>query len=204
MFYVSDRNLLIHEPKVFEEISFVSQLIIHEASCDYDGYVLTSTSIDLDVYPICVADVVILNDKPYEIVEVISATKLRLSQVRASITDPYIKGIYCLGGKFSIATFKHQAVIVHKSLLLEYGIDEDDLRSFDTLQALETVAILAKIYTAAIHFNENGDLVLKDKANYYQTQYASLKERLVLDVNSKSGESINHKIYLGCSQLKRL
>ncbi|QQE13585.1 hypothetical protein JD969_09040 [Planctomycetota bacterium] len=203
MCFISDRDLLLYEPNILNEVIFTSQNIIENAACDFDGFVLTSDAVDFNEYPIQAGGILKLNDKSYEIVEKISANKLRLSQIRVNASDPYIKGSYSQNGVFSVPTFKHQISLVHESLLSHLNVEQDQILDINNIQEIEANLVLFQIYSAAIAMGEEGHFMNKIKMEHYDKKYKNLIERLAIEIDSDSESVPNHLIHLNSIQLKR-
>jgi len=193
MNFSTDRDLLMYEPTLFQDVPWASQQRLELSDVQTMGTTLTSESADFALTDIGVGNVVLVEARPYEIIKRLSATELRISQLRARLIDEPIP--VAEGGMQSavIRTFEPQAALVHDQLLHMLGMDPDHPRvsadeqtivSMASMARLEALGTLQQIFSgaAAVTGDNEG---LHQKATQYEHafRHALHRSTVLLDVD---------------------
>lgn len=177
-----DRHLLSLEPAVFTKCAFPQQTL-GTGTADVAGTTLTAAGADFSACGVKPGHVVVLNDVPYEIVAVPTATTLTVSLVRISESDPPLPLPALTGASFRISTFDPQHADSARVLLARLNLTEaaaEELETRDLLPLACAVCALAAIYRAVSTgtANPNSGVISDDwaalKARWYETSFRTL------------------------------
>jgi len=125
--FAQDRDLLIHEPNMHREVSWLGQRLV-SGSANISGTTLTATSAsaDFDDAGVGAGSVVVVDGVALEVVSRIDADELEVSVVRGSVEDGAIGPGDATGCPFEVFSFAPQRSIVHGQVLRMLGIEEGE------------------------------------------------------------------------------
>ncbi len=187
-----DRDLLVLEPNLWRDLAFAGQRVVTGADGVLAGTTLTSAGSDFLTAGAEAGQVALVAEVPVEVTDVLSATVLEVSRLRADREGALLPPAAGTGLSFSITTFAPQRTIVHTELLRALGLDPDD-EAIDPVAAvltvspmilLESLGVLAMLFAAASGMAAESD-ALWTKSLLYRERFsrlrASLTVRLDLD-----------------------
>jgi len=192
MSFSTDRDLLALEPALFSEVLFASQKRVELSDGVIAGTTLTSATANFESAQVDAGDVLLIADKPCEVVARNSATSLTISQLRDHISDDALPP----GDGSSLAvvhrTFAPQAELIHDELLRLLGIDaeghstltEDAIVSLSVMRDLGVLLTLARLYEAATTIsNEDSFNLLRTKATSYRARFREAARSSVIHLD---------------------
>ena len=198
MNFSTDRNLLMLEPGVFNDVPFVAQERLRVTDASVSGTTVTSASADFAAAQVDAGSVVSIAGIPAEVVARVSATELTVSRVRQRASDAAIPPVPGSNLELIVRTFAPQAALVHDCLLRMVGVDPDDANSpitesmivsLSTMTHLEALGTLERVYAGAVALvGENGD-IWKKAADYHRRFGAACRGariRMDLDGDGKA------------------
>jgi hypothetical protein len=205
--FSNDVDLLKHEPKLFTEFYFPSQVLASGTSGVLSGTTFTKSGVNFIAAGVSAGGVVYLKsasgtlDGAFEIVAVDSATQLTVSVVRADATAAAVAPPAAADAAYRVATFAPQA---HEAMLLLmrcFGIKADDAETLiepEELRMASVFVILASVYATLTGDAETSEELWK-KSLHYRTLFEHAREILRLDIDTdndgqsdevKQGDSI--------------
>jgi len=209
MNFSSDRDLLIYEPTLFNDVPFVSQQRLSVNDAELSGTTLSSITADFISAQVETGSVVLVDRRPFEVGQVVDDTTLQVSLLRARTSDPLIPGDDGTGLSLIVRTFSPQVSLVHDALLRmlgidtpDSGLDEEAVVSLEAMARLESLGTLERIYSSAASLTGNNEGLLY-KAGGYRRLFldAAARHPIQIDVN---GDGLpDEKRYLGLGRLVR-
>jgi hypothetical protein len=191
--FSNDVDLLKHEPKLFTEFYFPSQVVAGGTGGTLSGTTFTKAGANFIAAGIAAGGVIYLKsvsgtlDGAFEIVSVDSATQLTVSVLRADASaaavPPFPAGTDVT---YRIATFAPQA---HEAMLLLmrcFGMKADDAEHLiepEKLRGASVFIILASVYATLTGDAETSEEHWK-KSLHYRTLFEHARETLRLDVDT--------------------
>lgn len=188
--FAADRDLLVIEPNLFRDVSFLSQRLLKTTGSIGAG-VLTLTSGDAAAVGIDAGHVVLHEETALEVTERLSSTTLAVSLLRASVDDPAIPPSDVGSGVVIVATFAPQIALVHETILAMLGIDstgadgslaEAQILNPRELMRVEALGALHLVYDAAAPL-AGPDSAAWARAGMYRTRYARERWRAAARVD---------------------
>lgn len=192
--FATDRDLLALEPRLFFDIAWTAQKLVDAtgASINSAGDTLTLSGVDFESLGIEGGFVVVAGQAPYEVVERLAPTQLRISRLRAGTHYPLIPGAPAPDVSLVISTFRPQIGIVHGQLLRTLGIEpgsqespkESDITNPRALALAEALGALHLVFASAAAL-VSFDSPLWAKARLYRERYAAERQRIaaLVDLN---------------------
>lgn len=188
MTFATDRDILVLEPNLFRDVKFSGQILVSAADGSVSGTTLTSISSDFSAQQITVGEVVLIEQVPVEVIDVLSATTLTVSRLRGDINGNAIPPGPGIGLQFEIVSFVPQVSIVHQLLLQAFGIDqqanlgdpqESNILNDQEVALVEALGSLHLIYAGASALvGEQG--LLWNKSQMYRDRFHAAREQLIL------------------------
>lgn len=163
----TDRDLLILEPRLFNDLGFLSQRLFRSttASIDAAGAVITDTTASpFDTPSLAPGHILLINaHTPVELLSITSPSQAAISRIRAAANDPAIPAPDLAGPVASLDcfTFAPQIALIRAQLLRTLGLipgpttdphadlGEDRITDTCALDHATTLGALHAIYTAA-------------------------------------------------------
>ncbi|RMH11874.1 MAG: hypothetical protein D6695_08120 [Planctomycetota bacterium] len=126
MAFATDRDLLVLEPALFREVSWLGQRLV-SGTGSASGTALTMSSQDVlfDAAGVGAGHVVLVNQTAYEVIDRVSSTVLTISRLRESSQDVPIPVAGASGAEVVVATFGPQIAMVHRQVMRMLGIEPD-------------------------------------------------------------------------------
>lgn len=195
--FALDRDLLVYEPGLFREVAWAGQTLVHNesASVSANGTTVTIAGTDLQALNVqagMVAQLATLG--ACEITEVIAATQMTVSRLRARLSDdPMPLTTSVTNDTASIQTFAPQIELMHGVLLASLGlvadnasgaagdagtgaVEEHQVLNARELAPLEALGALHIIYGSAAPL-AGPNSILWTKAEMYRNRFARAKAR---------------------------
>jgi hypothetical protein len=193
MNFSTDRDLLIYEPTLFQDVPWASQERAHVTDAVTSGTTLTSVNGDFASAAVGVGHVVMIDQTPYEVISRLSSTELKISRLRARLTD---EALPVPPGSEQVAivrTFEPQAAMLHEQLLHLLGLEsergsarvtEQAIISVSVMARLEALGTLERVFSGAAAMTGDNE-ALHRKATEYREQFAHALRRatILLDVD---------------------
>lgn len=126
MNFSTDRDLLLYEPTLFNDLPWVSQQRLRVTDGDVTGTTLTSAQADFEAAQVDAGSVLLVGKLPVEVIARIDSMTLTVSLPRTRTTDAAIPPGDVSSATVIARTFAPQAELVCGSLLRMLGLDSDD------------------------------------------------------------------------------
>lgn len=196
--FATDRDLLALEPRLFHDIAWSAQKLVEAAGASINsaGDMLTLAGADFEALGVGAGFVVLAGLTPYEVIERLSATELRISRLRADVHHPLIPAAPGAGLGVLVSTFRPQIGIVHAQLLRALGIEpgaaavpgvpaEPDITNPRALALTEALGALHLVFASAAAL-VTFDSPLWTKARLYRERFAAERQRVaaLVDLNA--------------------
>lgn len=149
MNFSTDRDLIISEPTVFDDLPLLAQQPVNVTDAAVAGTTLTSAAADFVAAQVEPGSVVLIAGVAHEVTARADAHTLTVSLLRARLSDPPIPGTQGEGLACVARTFAPQAALVHDALVALLGVDEDAIVSLSAMARLETLGTLERLYAGA-------------------------------------------------------
>lgn len=185
--FASDRDLLVYEPRLFEEVAFASQTVLASGACEIasDGVTLEVASVDLAALGVDAGWVAVVDGVAVEVIARESATTLTISRLRASVGDAPMPLVAGKGLGIRIATFRPQIAVVHDQVLVSLGVgasagmglEASSILNAGALKRVESFGALYLVFSGAAAL-VGYDSVLWQKAQMYLARYGSERVRV--------------------------
>ena len=214
MNFSTDRDLLLLEPRVFNDVAFIAQEFVHESDGAVSATTLTSVQADFEMADVDAGSVVLISQVPHEVVERIDANMLTISLPRARTSDVAVPGESGSSQEIIVRTFRQQAALVHDALLRMIGIDPDDsggldedaVISLNLMAKLEALGTLERVYSAAQLYDSMGETdntYFREKADEYRSRFATARERATILIDVNQDGLAEERRRLGLIRLRR-
>ncbi|MBX3359694.1 MAG: hypothetical protein KF745_14840 [Phycisphaeraceae bacterium] len=150
--FAADRDLLILEPSLFRDISFLAQRIL-ETTGSTSGATLTITG-DAASPGVTTGHVVLVGGVPLEVLARTTATVLEVSRPRLDSESPPVTPPTLTAQPVTVTTFLPQIALAHASVLRMIGVEPGDpaesrITNARSLRLLESLIALGLVYDAA-------------------------------------------------------
>lgn len=195
--FASDRDLLVYEPRLFNEVGFAAQRVLDSASgggLDSNGTTLTVSVARFVDWGVQAGWVAVIADVPAEVVTRFNQTQLYVSKLR----DDPSGGAVPIGGSGSglsvrVATFRPQLAVIHGVILRGLGIEpgivgpdgvsETSIRNPAALARAECLGALHMIYSAAAVLAGESSLHWA-KAKMYAERFDTERRRVGAEIDT--------------------
>lgn len=197
--FATDRDLLIVEPSLFRDVSFLGQQIFR-GTVRLDSGVLSIVAAPTDFTQSAVAPghIIVVDERPYEILARTGASTLSVSLLRAAPDGNPILPANFIDRAGIITTFDPQIALVHDRMLRLLGLDaasaaadptglaltQDHITNPHDLRLAEALGALHVIYSAA-SAQQSADSPTARRAELYRRRHAeeSRQVRIHLDID---------------------
>lgn len=212
MNFSTDRDLLLYEPTLYADVTWVSQQRLNVNDGMMTGTTLTSALADFEDAGVDTGSVVLVNQTPLEVVERVNDMTLTVSMLRARTTDPLIPPGDTSNAAVIVRSFAPQAELVCASLLRMLGLDSDDSEkalgadsvvSLSLMARLEALGTLERVFSSAAALSADNDVLLFKAAEYRRRLYEAAS-RLPVQVDTTGDGLPDERRYLGIGRLTRV
>jgi hypothetical protein len=211
MNFSTDRDLLLYEPTLFNDLPWVSQQRLSVTDGEVTGTTLTSASADFSSAQVDAGCVLLVNTTPVEVVQRIDAMTLTVSLLRTRTTDSVIPPGDVSAASVVVRTFAPQAELFGASLLRMLGLNADDpdqpldaeaVLSLSVMARLEALGTLERVHSSAAALTGDNDALLF-KAASYRRRFLEAASRSPIQIDTTGDGLANEKRYVGVSRLVR-
>lgn len=211
MNFSTDRDLLLYEPTLFNDLTWVSQQRLSVSDAAVTGTTLTSALADFDAAQVDVGSVLLVANTPVEVLARIDAMTLTVSLIRARTTDTAIPPGDVAAAAVVARTFAPQAELVCGSLLRMLGLDNDDpdqpldaeaVVSLSLMARLETLGTLERVFSSAAALTGDNDALLF-KAAEYRRRLFEAASRCPVQIDTTGDGLPDEKRYIGVTRMTR-
>ncbi len=212
MNFSTDRDLLLYEPTLFNDLPWVCQQRLSVTDGEVSGTTLTSIAADFELAQVEAGGVVLIDKTPVEVVERVDAMTLTVSLLRARLSDAAIPPGDGASKAVIVRTFAPQAELVCASLLRMLGLDSEDpeqpldadaVVSLSLMARLEMLGTLERVFSSAAALTGNNDGLLF-KAAEYRRRLLEAASRSPVQVDTNGDGLPDEKRYIGLSRLTRV
>ena len=206
--FANDRSLLLLEPNLFIDVVFTGQKLIDASDGVTSGTTLSSASSDFVEQNVHTGQVAVVEGVSYEILDVLSATALTISRLRADEESAAVPPPSGSNLSISIVTFDPQIALVHQQIMrvirshapdsIVVGSDENDVKNAilrtEPLKQIEAMGTLFVIFSGASVFASDDDSFWR-KARLYEDRFRQAVARYELKFDTDgdgNAESTHH------------
>lgn len=183
MSFATDKDLLVLEPNLFRDLTYLGQTLAGGTDGALAGTQLTSASSNFGAVGVTGGHVVVVNGMALEVIARVSGTVLEVSKLRPLEDGPVIPPGPVTGAMFTVTSFGPQIAHVHAELMAALGIgvsgsehSEAQIVNGREMARLEGLGALAVVFMgAAALVGEAG--LLWTKAQSYRDRYHALRRR---------------------------
>lgn len=180
----TDRDLLILEPALFRDLSFLGQQVFRNTASLAAG-VLTAVSGSLEAAGLATGHVVLVDDRPMEVLARTGATTATVSLLRADDDGPAIPPADFSPRPALVTSFAPQIAMVHAEMLHLLGLSnpaegapaEADILNPRDLRRAEALGTLHLLYSAAAAL-VGPDSPAGRRAEMYRLRFAAERRRV--------------------------
>lgn len=212
MNFSTDRDLLMYEPTLFNDVPWVSQQRLSVSDGEVSGTALLSAEADFETSQVDAGMIALIDGVPVEVIERLDESTLTVSLPRARTTDTALAPGDGSSKSVIVRTFSPQAGLVCDALLRMLGLDGDDpdqplgadaVVSLSLMARLETLGTLERVYSSAAALSGENDMLLF-KAAAYRRRLLEAASRSAVQVDTNGDGLPDEKRYLGLSRLTRV
>lgn len=212
MNFSTDRDLLLYEPTLFNDLPWVSQQRLSVADGELVGTTLLSAEADFESAQVDTGSIVLVNKTPAEVLERVDAMTLTVSLPRTRTSDPALPPGDVSSATVVARTFAPQADLVCGSLLRMLGLDGDDpdqplgadaVVSLSLMARLESLGTLERVFSSAAALTGDNDALLF-KAAEYRRRFMAAAARCPVQIDTTGDGLPDEKRYLGVGRLTRI
>lgn len=212
MNFSTDRDLLLCEPTLFNDLPWVSQQRLSVTDGEVTGTTLVSAAADFEAAQVDVGSVLLLGKTPVEVMERIDTMTLTVSLPRTRTSDPALPPGDVSSAAIIVRTFAPQADLVCSSLLRMLGLDAgnpdkpldaDAVVSLSLMARLETLGTLERVFSSAAALTGDNDTLLF-KAAEYRRRLLDAAARCPVQIDTTGDGLPDEKRYLGVGRLTRI
>lgn len=211
MNFSTDRDLLLYEPTLFNDLPWVSQQRLSVTDADVMGTTLTSAEADFEATQVTTGSVLLVGKVPVEVLSRIDSMTLTVSLPRTRTSDAAIPPGDVSSALVVARTFAPQAELVCGSLLGMLGLDSDDpdepldadaVVSLSLMARLESLGTLERVFSSAAALTGDNDGLLF-KAAEYRRRFLEAAARCPVQIDTTGDGLPDEKRYIGVSRLTR-
>ena len=211
MNFSSDRDLLLYEPTLFNDLPWVSQQRLSVSDGDVVGTTLMSAQADFEAAQVDVGSILLVGSTPVEVLERVDESTVTVSMARTRTTDAAIPPGDVAAASVVHRTFAPQAALVCGSLLRMLGLDGDDpvqpldaeaVVSLSLMARLEALGTLERVFSSAAALTGDNDVLLF-KAAEYRRRLFEAASRCPVHIDTTGDGLPDEKRYIGVSRMTR-
>ena len=211
MNFSTDRDLLLYEPTLFNDLPWVSQQRLSVNDAEVVDTMLMSAEADFEAAQIDTGSIVLIGKTPVEVMSRIDAMTLTVSLPRTRTTDAAIPPGDVSSASVIARTFAPQAELVCGSLLRMLGLDGEDtdqpldaeaVVSLSLMARLEVLGTLERVFSSAAALTGDNDGLLF-KAAEYRRRLFEAASRSPVQIDTTGDGLPDEKRYIGLSRLTR-
>ncbi|MGB0766419.1 MAG: hypothetical protein ACPGYV_01775 [Phycisphaeraceae bacterium] len=211
MNFSTDRDLLLYEPMLFNDLPWISQQRIGVNDGEIVGTTLASATADFEAAGVDAGAVLLVGKTPVEVIARLDAMTLTVSLPRARTSDPGIPPGDVASAAVVQRTFAPQAALVCETLLRMLGLDRDDpdhpldadaVVSLSLMARLEALGTLERVFSSAAALTGDNDGLLF-KAAEYRRRLFEAASRCPVQIDTTGDGLPDEKRYVGVSRLTR-
>ncbi len=190
--FATDRSLLILEPNLFVDITPAALQLLHLTDATVAGTTLSTLQGNLITASITPGQVILLNNAPAEIIEILSANTATVSRLRMSVDDDPIPPLSGMSITAVVYSFNPQIETAHQLLMSAFTVrsqgvadqvDTTHITNQAEVERVEALGALHVIYAGASLLLQDNPIV-QLKADLYKDRYQMAREQLVLLLDS--------------------
>lgn len=211
MNFSTDRDLLLYELTLFNDLPWVSQERLRVTDGEVTETTLTSAQVDFELAQIDTGSVLLIGKLAVEVVARVDPMTLTVSLPRTRTTDAAIPPGDRAVCTVIARTFAPQAALVCGSLLRMLGLDRDDpmqpldadaVVSLSLMARLETLGTLERVFSSAAALTGDNDELLF-KAAEYRRRFIQCASRSPVQIDTTGDGLPDEKRYIGVGRLTR-
>lgn len=207
MSVATDRDLLILEPALFRDVSFLGQ-VVYSGQVSLASGVLTAVSGSFAGGGVGAGHVIVVDERPLEVLERTSGTTATVSLLRPNSADAATVPADFGARAGAVTTFGPQIALVHNQLLRmlglvgDEGVGEASIVDPAELRLCEALGALHLIYSAASALY-GPDSPAGRRAEMYHLRYAAERMRVAVKVDSNGDGVVDGVRVLGAVVMVR-
>ncbi|MFK7788218.1 MAG: hypothetical protein AB8C95_01830 [Phycisphaeraceae bacterium] len=212
MNFSTDRDLLIYEPTLFNDLPWVSQQRLSVTDGEVSGTTLTSIAADFEAAQVETGSVLLVNGTPVEVLTRTDSMTLTVSLARTKTTGTALPPGDVTSATVIARTFAPQAELVCQSLLRMLGLDRDDpfqpldgdaVVSLSLMARLEALGTLERVFSSAAALTGDNDVLLF-KAAEYRRRFQEAARRCPLLIDTTGDGLPDEKRYIAVGRMTRI
>lgn len=212
MNFSTDRDLLLYEPTLFNDVPWIAQQRLSVTDGDVTGTTLSSATADFETAQVDAGSILLVDKVPVEVISLTDSMTLTASLPRARTTDAAIPPGDGSSKSVIARTFAPQAELVCAALLRMLGLDSDDpdqpldadaVVSLSLMARLEALGTLERVFSSAAALTGDNDGLLY-KASEYRRRFAEAASRSPVQIDTNGDGLPDEKRYIGLSRLTRV
>lgn len=195
----TDRDLLVYEPRLFNEAFFASQRVFDAPSAgsfDTAGTTLTATGAKWVDWNVTTGWVVLVADSPCEVAARFNQTQLFVSKIREDSTAAMVSAGSGSSLSVRVSTFRPQIQAAHDALMRGIGIEptavaapgiltEANITNPKALLRAECLGTLAAVYQSVAVSAGEGSIAWA-KARSYAERAAEERRRISIEIDTNA------------------
>jgi hypothetical protein len=195
----TDRDLLVYEPRLFNEAFFASQRVFDSPSAgslDAAGTTLTATNAKWGDWNVGAGWVVLIADAPAEVVTRFNQTQLYVSKLREDANAAVTSAGSGSSLPVRVSTFRPQIQSVHDALMRGVGIEptaivapgtitEANITNPKALLRAECLGTLQMVYQSVAVAAGEGSVAWA-KARSYAERFAEERRRIAVEIDTNA------------------
>ena len=198
----TDRDLLVYEPRLFNDAFFASQRVFDAPSAgsfDTAGTTLTATGAKWVDWNVGTGWVVLVADAPAEVVTRFNQTQLYVSKLREDAGAAVVSAGSGSSLSIRVSTFRPQIQQIHDALMRGVGIEptaivapgiitEANITNPKALLRAECLGTLQMVYQAVAVVSGEGSIAWA-KARSYAERFAEERRRIAVEIDTNADGS---------------
>lgn len=201
MNFSTDRDLLLYEPTLFNDLPWVSQQRLNVTDGKIVGTILSSASAGFEEAEIGQGSVLLVNNEPVEVIERMDQATLIVSLPRMRTTSGAIPPGDVQSAAVIARTFAPQASLVRGSLLRLLGLETADaVVSLSLMSRLESLGTIERVFGSAAALTGDSDALIFKSAEY-RRRFREAASRSPVQIDTTGDGLPDEKRYVGSARL---